>query len=74
VLDESDDAARERATRLRAGEATLVGGPDTVAEEIVALGDAGAEWVILGALDPRDRRTAAILGEEVGPKVAARVS
>lgn len=73
VLDHSDDAAQERATRLDAGVNTLVGGPDTMAETIAALGVAGAQWVILGALDPRDPRTATILGEQVTPKVAARV-
>jgi alkanesulfonate monooxygenase SsuD/methylene tetrahydromethanopterin reductase-like flavin-dependent oxidoreductase (luciferase family) len=73
VLDDSDDAARERATRLDAGVNTLVGGPGTIAETIAALGVAGAQWVILGALDPRDPRTATILGEQVAPKVATRV-
>jgi alkanesulfonate monooxygenase SsuD/methylene tetrahydromethanopterin reductase-like flavin-dependent oxidoreductase (luciferase family) len=74
VLDETEDAAQARAARLHAGVNTLVGGPESTAEAITAFAAAGAEWVILAALDPSNPRTATVLGERVIPKVSARVA
>jgi alkanesulfonate monooxygenase SsuD/methylene tetrahydromethanopterin reductase-like flavin-dependent oxidoreductase (luciferase family) len=71
VLDESDTDAQERAGRLNASAATVVGGPEAVAQRINAFHGAGADWVILAALDPRDPRTARLLGDAVRPKVLA---
>lgn len=72
VLDESDAAASDRATRLGASSDTIVGGPETVAAAISALADAGAEWVILGAVDASDARTARLLGDAVAPRLSRR--
>ncbi|MBM3671691.1 MAG: LLM class flavin-dependent oxidoreductase [Actinobacteria bacterium] len=63
VLDESDDAARDRASRLNPPPDALVGGPETVAGTFAALADAGAAWVIVGAIDASDPRTARLLGD-----------
>jgi len=65
VLDESDAAANDRASTLEVAPGTLVGGPDTVAASVAALGGAGAAWVILGAVDAANPRTARLLGESV---------
>jgi alkanesulfonate monooxygenase SsuD/methylene tetrahydromethanopterin reductase-like flavin-dependent oxidoreductase (luciferase family) len=65
VLDVTDDAAQERANGLDASAGTLIGGPETVAGAFAALHDAGATWVIVGAVDAVNPRTARLLGEEV---------
>lgn len=67
VLDETDGRASDRAESLGAGSHVLVGGPTTMVERLRAYGAAGADWVILGALDATDPRTARLLGEEVVP-------
>ncbi len=67
VVGESDDAAQDRAARLGAPKDAIVGGPSKVAAAIRELGDAGASWVILGAVDASDPRTAQLLGDAVAP-------
>ena len=67
VLDETDAAAHERAEKLHASSDTIVGGPATVADALKVLVDGGADWVILGAVDASDPRTARLLGEAVKP-------
>jgi alkanesulfonate monooxygenase SsuD/methylene tetrahydromethanopterin reductase-like flavin-dependent oxidoreductase (luciferase family) len=67
VLDETDAAARERAEKLHASSDTIVGGPATVADALKVLVDGGADWVILGAVDASDPRTARLLGDAVMP-------
>jgi alkanesulfonate monooxygenase SsuD/methylene tetrahydromethanopterin reductase-like flavin-dependent oxidoreductase (luciferase family) len=70
VLDESDAAARDRAASLGAESGTVVGGPTAVAATVDSLGAAGAAWVIFGAVDAADARTARLLGEEVRQALA----
>jgi alkanesulfonate monooxygenase SsuD/methylene tetrahydromethanopterin reductase-like flavin-dependent oxidoreductase (luciferase family) len=72
VLDETDDAAVDRAATLGASSDTIVGGPARVADALGVLADAGADWVILGAVDASDPRTARLLGDAVVPRLAAR--
>ncbi len=70
VLDETDAAASERAAALHVSSDTIVGGPATVADALAVLADDGAEWVILGAVDASDPRTARLLGDAVAPLLA----
>jgi alkanesulfonate monooxygenase SsuD/methylene tetrahydromethanopterin reductase-like flavin-dependent oxidoreductase (luciferase family) len=70
VLDETEDAANERSRTQRAAPGTLVGGPQTIAAAFAALGAAGAAWVIVGAVDAANPRTARLLGETVVPALA----
>jgi alkanesulfonate monooxygenase SsuD/methylene tetrahydromethanopterin reductase-like flavin-dependent oxidoreductase (luciferase family) len=67
VLDEDDTAATAKAERLGATPGTLVGGPERMAGEMRAFGQAGAEWVIVGPLDSADPDNARLLGERVKP-------
>jgi alkanesulfonate monooxygenase SsuD/methylene tetrahydromethanopterin reductase-like flavin-dependent oxidoreductase (luciferase family) len=63
--DEADAEAKR--ARLTPGPGVLVGGPERVAEQLRAYGDAGARWVILGPVDSRDPDNAAIVGELLRP-------
>jgi alkanesulfonate monooxygenase SsuD/methylene tetrahydromethanopterin reductase-like flavin-dependent oxidoreductase (luciferase family) len=67
VLDEDDDSAAAKASRLDAPPDALVGGPARIAEELRAYGDAGAEWVIVGPVDSKSPDNARLLGERVLP-------
>jgi hypothetical protein len=49
---------------------TLVGGPATVAAALRRLEEGGAAWVILGAVDAADPRTAHLLGTSVRAALA----
>ncbi len=51
VLAGDDDAAHDKAARLRAGPGTIVGAPATVAAALQPYVDAGVEWVVLGPVD-----------------------
>ena len=68
VMDTSDEAAREKATRLEAGPRTIVGGPHTVADALTEYRDGGAKWVIAGPVNSRDPANAALLAD-----VASRI-
>jgi alkanesulfonate monooxygenase SsuD/methylene tetrahydromethanopterin reductase-like flavin-dependent oxidoreductase (luciferase family) len=70
VLDETDDVANKRARAQEVGPGTLVGGPRTIAAAFDALGAAGAAWVIVGAVDAADPRTARLLGDAVLPALS----
>jgi alkanesulfonate monooxygenase SsuD/methylene tetrahydromethanopterin reductase-like flavin-dependent oxidoreductase (luciferase family) len=69
VLGADDDAAAEKASRLGAGNGTIVGGPRTVAQTLARYRDAGAEWVILGPIDSSDPANATRIGEELCPRL-----
>jgi alkanesulfonate monooxygenase SsuD/methylene tetrahydromethanopterin reductase-like flavin-dependent oxidoreductase (luciferase family) len=69
VLGRDDDAAREKAGRLGASPATIVGGPERVADALLLYRDAGADWVMVGPVDSRDPENAAILGDAVLPRL-----
>ncbi len=69
VLGADDDAAAEKAHRLDAAPEVLVGGPRAAAQSLARYRDAGAEWVILGPLDPSDPANATLIGEELRPRL-----
>ncbi len=65
VFGADDDSAREKAAKLGAGPATIVGGPRTVADALTRYRDAGAAWVVLGPVDSRDPDNASFIGDEL---------
>ena len=67
VLDTSDRGAQAKAQRLGSNPEATVGGPEQVADALRAYGAAGADWVIVGAVDSSDPDNAALLGEVVKP-------
>jgi alkanesulfonate monooxygenase SsuD/methylene tetrahydromethanopterin reductase-like flavin-dependent oxidoreductase (luciferase family) len=69
VIDDDDDAAQRKAARLAAPSDAIVGGPETLAREIRALADAGADWVVLGPVDSSDAQNAVRLAAEVLPRL-----
>jgi len=69
-IDETDVAAKAKAERLGVGPTTIVGGPERVAEQLRAYGDAGADWVIVGAFNASDPENVALIGERVAPLLA----
>lgn len=71
VLDHDHESALRRAETLGAGAQTIVGSADTVVERLRPYEDAGADWVILGAVDASDPRTARLLGEQVVPALSS---
>jgi alkanesulfonate monooxygenase SsuD/methylene tetrahydromethanopterin reductase-like flavin-dependent oxidoreductase (luciferase family) len=67
VLDSNERAAQVKAQRLGGNPEATVGGPEQVADALRAYGTAGADWVIVGAVDSSDPDNATLLGEEVKP-------
>jgi alkanesulfonate monooxygenase SsuD/methylene tetrahydromethanopterin reductase-like flavin-dependent oxidoreductase (luciferase family) len=64
VLTGADDAVAETKAETRpVAEDTLIGGPARIAEQLDAFVERGAEWVVLGPVDPRNPDNAAALGE-----------
>jgi alkanesulfonate monooxygenase SsuD/methylene tetrahydromethanopterin reductase-like flavin-dependent oxidoreductase (luciferase family) len=63
VLATSDDAAQEKAARLGPSTGTLVGSPATVAGNLRAFVEAGADWLIVAPVDSRDAGNVELLGE-----------
>jgi alkanesulfonate monooxygenase SsuD/methylene tetrahydromethanopterin reductase-like flavin-dependent oxidoreductase (luciferase family) len=64
VLTGADDAAaEEKASTRTIGSDTLIGGPARVAEQLDAFVQRGADWVILGPVDPTNADNAEHLGE-----------
>ena len=72
VLDRDDEAAREKAARLGAGDDVLVGGPATIADALQGYVDAGASLVVVALIDSSNPENARLLGEEVSPILRAR--
>jgi alkanesulfonate monooxygenase SsuD/methylene tetrahydromethanopterin reductase-like flavin-dependent oxidoreductase (luciferase family) len=65
IADDTDAHAESRADELGAPKNSIVGGPETIARAFRALHETGASWVIVGAVDAANPRTAHILGEQV---------
>jgi len=63
VIADDDEGAKEKASRLHAPSETIVGGPETVAEGLLAYGAVGADWVVAAPVDSRDPESARLLGE-----------
>ncbi|HZP30353.1 MAG TPA: LLM class flavin-dependent oxidoreductase [Acidimicrobiia bacterium] len=70
VIGRDDDAAAEKAARLRASPATVVGGPRRIADALLLYREAGADWVMVGPVDSNNPENATILGEHVLPLLA----
>jgi alkanesulfonate monooxygenase SsuD/methylene tetrahydromethanopterin reductase-like flavin-dependent oxidoreductase (luciferase family) len=70
VLGEDEAAARRKAERIDPSPATIVGGPERVAERLREYVAAGAEWIIAGPVDSADLDNPAILAERVVPLLA----
>ena len=66
VLAASDDAARDKAARLDASSATLVGAPASVASALRPYLDAGATWIVVAPVDSTDPTNAALVAEVRG--------
>ena len=71
LLTEGGARAADAAGRAGADWRVIVGGPDQVAGRLADYVDAGADWVIAGAVAARDPRQAALLGEAVAPRLRA---
>jgi alkanesulfonate monooxygenase SsuD/methylene tetrahydromethanopterin reductase-like flavin-dependent oxidoreductase (luciferase family) len=69
LVADDDAAAGEQARRIGADPSAIVGGPDRVADGLARYVRAGADWVIAGPVSARDPRQAALLGEEVVPRL-----
>jgi alkanesulfonate monooxygenase SsuD/methylene tetrahydromethanopterin reductase-like flavin-dependent oxidoreductase (luciferase family) len=67
VLDTNERAAQAKAQRLGSNPEAIVGGPEQVADALRGYGAAGADWVIVGAVDSSDPDNATLLGEQVKP-------
>jgi alkanesulfonate monooxygenase SsuD/methylene tetrahydromethanopterin reductase-like flavin-dependent oxidoreductase (luciferase family) len=70
VLAATEADAVAKANRLGAGPGTIVGGPAQVAATLADYVEAGADWLVLGPVDPSDRDNARLLGEKVVPLLA----
>ncbi len=70
VLDVDDEAAADKATRLGASSAVLVGTPATVARRIRPYVSAGATWVVLAPVDSSDPVNATLV-RDVGAHLGA---
>jgi alkanesulfonate monooxygenase SsuD/methylene tetrahydromethanopterin reductase-like flavin-dependent oxidoreductase (luciferase family) len=68
AMGASDDAAAAKVTRSR-GDATIVGGPRTVATALARYRDAGADWVIVGPVDSSNPENADFVGAELCPRL-----
>jgi alkanesulfonate monooxygenase SsuD/methylene tetrahydromethanopterin reductase-like flavin-dependent oxidoreductase (luciferase family) len=69
VVAGDDDAAAEKAQRLRARTGVITGGPERVAAALNQYAAAEADWIIVGPVDSSDPQNATLLGEQVGPAV-----
>ena len=66
-LGETEADARTKAAALGATDEHIVGSPEQVAEQLRAWGAAGADWVVLGAIDAANPDVVSLLGEAVAP-------
>jgi alkanesulfonate monooxygenase SsuD/methylene tetrahydromethanopterin reductase-like flavin-dependent oxidoreductase (luciferase family) len=71
VLADDDAAADAKRRRLDVSRDVIGGGPDRVAAALASYVAAGADWLIVGPVDPRDPQNAVRLGEQVAPRLRA---
>lgn len=69
-LGETDRDARAKAERLGAGPDVIVGGPAGVAAALAAWADAGADWIVVGAIDASNPDNVELLGTDVAAQLA----
>jgi alkanesulfonate monooxygenase SsuD/methylene tetrahydromethanopterin reductase-like flavin-dependent oxidoreductase (luciferase family) len=72
VLGADDPEAAAKRDRLGAPPDVISGGPDRVAAALARYVAAGADWLILGPVDSRDPANAALIGEELAPRLRAQ--
>ncbi|MGH9021787.1 MAG: LLM class flavin-dependent oxidoreductase [Acidimicrobiia bacterium] len=65
----TEKEAQVKAARLDPAPTVICGGPERLAEALLAYREAGADWVILAPLDPADPDNASIVGELVRPQL-----
>jgi len=70
VLGVDDDEAARKAPRLRPDQPAITGGPARVAAALGEYAAAGADWVVVGPVDATNPANAALLGEQVRPRLA----
>ncbi|MCZ7536469.1 MAG: LLM class flavin-dependent oxidoreductase [Acidimicrobiia bacterium] len=63
VVGATDGDAERKAESLSAPPGAIVGGPRSVAQQLRAYADAGAEWVIVAPVDSSEVSNAGLLGE-----------
>jgi alkanesulfonate monooxygenase SsuD/methylene tetrahydromethanopterin reductase-like flavin-dependent oxidoreductase (luciferase family) len=63
LTGENDPAAEAKAETRTIPEDALIGGPARLAEQLDEFVQRGADWVILGPMDPTNADNAATLGE-----------
>ncbi len=63
AIDADDARAAEKAARLTSAPDVIVGGPERVATTLAGFATAGADWLVLGPVDPANGGNAVLLGE-----------
>ena len=63
VLAPTDAAAQGKAQRLRASPGAIVGSPATVASQLAAYVERGADWLLTAPVDSRDVANIELLAE-----------
>lgn len=71
VLGRDEPEAAAKRDRLGAAPDVISGGPDRVGAALAPYVAAGADWLILGPVDSRDPANAALIGEELAPRLRA---
>jgi alkanesulfonate monooxygenase SsuD/methylene tetrahydromethanopterin reductase-like flavin-dependent oxidoreductase (luciferase family) len=72
-LGATEADAHAKAAGLGAVDDHLIGDPRQVADQILTWGAAGADWVIVGAIDAANPEVVSTFGEVVAPMVRATV-
>jgi alkanesulfonate monooxygenase SsuD/methylene tetrahydromethanopterin reductase-like flavin-dependent oxidoreductase (luciferase family) len=72
VLGDDDRVADAKRQRLGVAPEVIRGGPDRVAAALEPYASGGADWLILGPADSRDPANAALIGEQLGPRLRGR--
>jgi alkanesulfonate monooxygenase SsuD/methylene tetrahydromethanopterin reductase-like flavin-dependent oxidoreductase (luciferase family) len=73
LLGRDDAEAEKKAAGRALGPTVIAGGPDAAAARLQAYEAAGASWVILAPLDSSDPDNAAIIGEELIPRLSEQL-
>jgi alkanesulfonate monooxygenase SsuD/methylene tetrahydromethanopterin reductase-like flavin-dependent oxidoreductase (luciferase family) len=71
VLAGDDSAADTKGQRLGVDRDVISGGPDRVAAALEPYVSGGADWLILGPVDSSDPANAAVIGEQLAPRLRA---
>ena len=69
VLAADDEVAGAKRQRLGVGRDVISGGPDRVAAALEPYVAGGADWLVLGPVDSADPANAALIGEQLAPRL-----